>query len=230
MRIEKTHNNLHAIPVILLTLAALAATLWLGANLTGCSDKQNPPQISGTLLSTPKPLENFQLTDHNGKRFDKENTKGHWTFAFFGYTSCPDVCPATLFQFKQIASRLKKTGAAARNTQFVLVSVDPEWDTEKQLEEYIHYYHKGFIALTGTHEQIKSLSSQLGIFYIRVNPKDNRTEPKIDNGDQEDYLIDHSAAIILLDPDSKLHAVFGMPHSAEKITADFLKIRKYFED
>ena len=149
---------------------------------------------------------------------------------FFGYTSCPDVCPATLFQFKQIASRLEKAGAAIRNTQFVLVSVDPERDTEKQLEKYIHYYHKDFIALTGTHEQIKSLGSQLGIFYIRVNPKDARTEPKIDNGSQENYLIDHSAAIILLDPDSKLHAVFGMPHSAEKITADFLKIREYFED
>ena len=230
MRIKKTHNNFHTIPVIFLTLAALTITLLLGANLTGCSDKKNPPQISGTLLSTPKPLENFQLTNHNGKHFDKENTKGHWTFLFFGYTSCPDVCPATLFQFKQIASRLEKTGAAAQNTQFILVSVDPERDTEKQLEEYIHYYHKDFIALTGTHEQIKSLSSQLGIFYIRVTPKGTRMEPKIDNGSKEDYLIDHSAAIILLDPDSKLHAVFGMPHSAEKITADFLKIRKYFED
>ncbi|MCK4951586.1 MAG: SCO family protein [Gammaproteobacteria bacterium] len=220
MHIKKVHGNSNTIQVIFLTLAM---ALWLGANLAGCTDQRHPPQISGTLLPEPKPLEPFQLTDHKGKRFDKENTKGYWTFIFFGYTSCPDVCPATLFQFKQIASRLEKTGVAAQNTQFVLVSVDPERDSEKHLEKYIHYYHKDFIALTGSHEQIKALASQLGIFYMR-NISQN------DGNSSENYLIDHSAAIMLLDPDSKLHALFGAPHSAEKITADFLKIREHFEN
>lgn len=123
-----------------------------------------------------------------------------------------------MFQFKQIASRLEETEASAQDTQFILVSVDPERDSGKQLEEYVHYYHKDFIGLTGTHEQIKAFAMQLGIYYMRVTPKDN----------DENYLIDHNAAIILLDPDSKLHAIFGMPHSAEKITDDFLKIKEYF--
>lgn len=216
MPINKAHVHSSTIPVVFLALTALAASLLLGTNLSGCSDKQQPPQISGTLLPEPRPLEPFQLIDHNGRRFDKESTNGKWTFLFFGYASCPDVCPTTLFQLKSIASRLDKLKGAARNTQFVLVSVDPERDSVEQLEKYIHYFHKDFIALTGKSAQIKSFASQLGIFYeIRST------------GD--DYLIDHSTAIILLDPDSKLQALFGAPYSAEIITADFLKIKGHYE-
>lgn len=202
--------------------------LWLSASLIGCSDTQPPLTISGTLLPEPKALEAFQLTDHRGNPFTREDTKGKWTFIFFGYTHCPDVCPTTLFQFKKIASLLDKTEGATQNTQFVLVSVDPERDTPEYLEKYIHYYHKDFIALTGMHEQIKALASQLGIFYMRAASKEIDTMRN--DEDNENYLIDHSVAIILLDPDSKLHALFGAPHSAKKITDDFLKIRKNFEN
>lgn len=180
------------------------------------------PEISGTLLPIPKPLETFQLTDHQGQRFGIEQLKGHWSFLFFGYTHCSDICPTTLLMFKNINSKLERKPDAIDNVKFILVSLDPGRDSTEHLKQYIQNYHEDFIALTGKPEQIKQFATQSWIYYIHNEAESNSN----DNSGDRDYLIDHSAAILLLNPSGEIHAIFGAPHDAEKITADFIKIRE----
>jgi protein SCO1/2 len=100
----------------------------------------------------------------------------------------------------------------------LFVSVDPQRDTPDRLAEYVAYFDPDFMGVTGDPEQLRTLTRQLGILYLKT-PGDN----------EEDYLIDHSAGIILFDPQGKFHALFNVPHDADKIAGDFLKIRDYYE-
>lgn len=209
MRLNKTLLSILA----LLTITTIA---WLGMRSSDTSNNKMPPQISGTLFPIPKPIKPFQLTDHRGQRFETGHLKGHWSFLFFGYTHCSDICPTTLLMFKNINSKLEKIPDTIHNTQFILVSLDPERDSVEHLEKYIHSYHQDFIGLTGKQEQIKQFSSQFGIYYSR---------DKIRGNSLDDYLIDHSSAIVLINPNSEIQAIFTAPHHVEKITADFVRIR-----
>ena len=186
--------------------------------LAACS-RPEPPQLGlGTLLPSAKPVTEFQLTDHRGQPFTLENLKDNWTFAFFGYTHCPDVCPTSMSILAQVQRKLEQQDGLDRLPQVVFVSVDPERDSTELLSQFVPYFHPDFIGASGdTHNTLK-LSRQLGILY-----------GKAEDSAADNYLVDHSAAIILLDPDAALRAVFGIPHDADLIASDFLAIKDYYE-
>lgn len=215
------------ITLSILALSVIIVTGWAGFHFSGPMSHQPPPEISGTLLPTPKPLKPFQLTDHRGQSFRIEHLKGHWSFLFFGYTHCPDVCPTTLLTFKAIHSKLKEMPGTIDDIQFILVSLDPERDSVEYLKQYIQNVHPDFIALTGKTEQIKQFADQSWIYYLR-----DKSNSDGSNGDSSDkssinnYLIDHSATIVLLNPNGEIHAIFAAPHHAEKIINDFINIRE----
>jgi len=196
--------------IILLLLAA--------ALLSACSPPEPPQLQQATLLPSPKPIAAFNLTDQKGERFTLDDLKGHWTFAFFGYTHCPDVCPTSLGMLAQVMRSLEKTTPPEQMPQGLFVSVDPQRDTPETLAKYVAYFYPEFIGATGDSAQIDALTHQLGVLYIRKQ------------GDSAgDYLFDHSAAIVLLDPDGRYHALFNVPHDPEKIASDFVQIRNYYE-
>jgi len=186
--------------------------------LAACS-KPAPPQLShGTLLPSAKPVADFQLTDHRGQPFTLENLRDNWTFAFFGYTHCPDVCPTSMAMLAQVQRKLEQQDGLDKLPQVVFVSVDPERDTTALLSQFVPYFHPGFIGASGDQQNTLSLTRQLGILYGKTG------DSAADN-----YLVDHSAAIILLDPDGAFRAVFGVPHDADLIANDFLAIKNYYE-
>lgn len=192
----------------------LLATVLLGA----CSPPE-PPQLQlATLLPSAKPVADFNLVNHREEVFTLGSLKGHWTFAFFGYTHCPDVCPTSLAMLAQVMDRLREIRPAATLPQGLFVSVDPQRDTPETLAGYVPYFDPDFTGVTGDAGQIKTLTRQLGILYL-----------KSDGENAADYLIDHSAAIILFDPQGRFHALFNVPHDADKIASDFLLIRDYYE-
>ncbi len=192
----------------------LVATVLLSA----CS-KPEPPQLSqGTLLPAARPLTDFQLTDHRGQPFTLENLKDNWTFAFFGYTHCPDVCPTSMSTLAQLRRQLEQQDALQRLPQVVFISVDPERDTTELLSEFVPYFHPDFIGARGDAQNTRTLTRQLGILYA-----------KAEGSAAENYLVDHSAAIILLDPDGAFRAVFNVPHDPLLIANDFLAIKRYYE-
>jgi len=192
----------------------LLATVLLGA----CSPPPPPQLKQATLLPSPKPVADFNLINHKGEPFTLASLEGHWTFAFFGYTHCPDVCPTSLAMLARVMKKLRETRPDDTLPQGLFVSVDPQRDTPATLATYVPYFDPDFTGVTGDPEQIKILTRQLGILYL-----------KADGGGEDDYLIDHSAAIILFDPQGKFHALFNVPHDADNIADDFLRIRDYYE-
>jgi protein SCO1/2 len=202
-----------------LAVAALCAGLWVGYMASRSQSTSPPMNMNATLLPQPKTLHPFQLIDHNQQPFGTEQLQGQWTFIFFGYTHCPDVCPAALFMFQGVHKQLQGHPDILKNTRFTLVSVDPQRDTPQHLGEYVHYYHPDFIGITGEEKEIRNLSRQVGAFYMRN-----------DEDESDNYQVDHSASILLFDPLGRLYSLFSPPHQSQSITSDYLAIRNYYEE
>jgi len=186
--------------------------------LSACSQPQPPQLKQGTLLPSAKAIADFQLTDQHGKPFTRNNLMGKWSFAFFGYTHCPDVCPTSLSMLAQVMKKLEQNDNLDTKPQVVFVSVDPERDTPELLAQYLPYFNPDFIGVTGDPQQLLLLTRQIGIMYGKA-PGDNA----------DNYLVDHSASIILFDPDGNFLALFGMPHDPDLIAQDFVAIKNHYE-
>lgn len=201
----KTH---HIIVLVIAALLAAVVGFW-----TGSLDKEQSVLISGTdMRSAPRALPPFELTDHNGKNLDNARLKGHWTLFFFGYTHCPDICPTTMAMLKETMANYTAQGGNTTDWQVIFVSVDPERDTPEQLASYVTYFNKDFLGATGKPEQIAVLTRSLGILYMKVENPDN----------PENYLVDHSASIIAVDPQGREAAVLSAPHQPVNLAHDML--------
>ncbi|MEE9493951.1 MAG: SCO family protein [Gammaproteobacteria bacterium] len=177
-----------------------------------------PPELTqATLLPEGRAIQPFQLSTGSGEAFTLENLKGHWSFLFFGYTHCPDICPTTLQDLAASIKIMASTPSSTMIPQVVFISVDPERDNGQQLSDYVQYFNNDFIGVTGSENELLALSRQLGIIYARVEEKSS-----------EDYLVDHSAALLLFDPEGHFRAVFGAPHKADNIAHDLPLIQAWY--
>jgi len=165
------------------------------------------------LLDPPRSLTPFHLNAGDNNPFTLEQLKGKWTFLFFGYTSCPDVCPTTLTEMATMSKLLAKS-TEPNTIQFVFISVDPERDTPEHLKNFVAYFNKTFIGATGTIDQINTLTRQIHIKHRRLKEQGN------------DYLVEHSADILLFNPQARLFARFPAPHYSEEISSLFNEILK----
>lgn len=165
---------------------------------------------SGVLLKQPRELRSFQLGRADGGSFDERDFQGHWSLVFAGFTHCPDICPSTLALLNTVSSRLAEAG---KPVQVVFVSVDPERDTPVVMRGYVGYFDPSFIAITGPEDQLSILMSSLGLIYVKVP------------GDVEgSYTMDHSAALVLINPEGRIAGYFAPPHRIEALTADLARV------
>lgn len=183
--------------------------------------KQNniPKDLIAVLRQHVIPLKTFTLTDNNEQDFKNINLENKWSFVFFGYTHCPDICPTTLVSLKHIYKALKKYPQAAKNMQVIFVSVDPVRDNAKDLDKYVKYFNKDFIALTGTEKSINHFTKQFSAAYFKEKPTASG-----------EYLISHASSIFLVDPKTNVIASFSPPHDTATITTQYLKIHAMFND
>ena len=200
---------------LLVIIALLSATLgiWISQNLLW--EKQLPQDLDTTFLPQGKALPEFKLIDQDEHEFDLSKLRGKWSFMFFGYTNCPDICPITLKVMEQAWQRIPPE--LHKDSQMIFVSVDRERDTPEKLKSYVQYFDKDFIGITGEAAQLDLLTRQLGILYGFEDPAPGSDE----------YLVNHSAQIVLIDPGTKLRAVFSPPHEGIKIADTFQKIREF---
>lgn len=176
------------------------------------------PEPAGQLRSVTEfrdsdPLPAFRL---NGPKGDFTNTQlmGRWTFIFFGYTQCPDVCPTALSLMLNVRKEL--LGKSAVQLPVVtFVSVDPRRDTRELLDQYMTAFDPSFVGLRGNDEELMPLLKNLGVFYQRHDDKDKKN-----------YTVDHSTGIYLVDPKGRLAAVFSSPQEAKQMADDFGRIAK----
>jgi len=203
----------------LLVLALLVLLLGVGSGLlllqSGPPTGDQPPiQLeSGTLIPQTRPMAPFTLTDHRGHPFTDASVQGRWHLLSFGYTHCPDICPTTLAMLARLDDRLRQQ-APDIDIRTAFVSIDPERDTEAVLADYVPYFNPDFVGVTGNPQDIEKLTGQLGVLYQRVE------------GEQSEmgYLMDHSASIILLNPQGEFQALFSAPHQVEAMARDLLSL------
>ena len=197
----------------ILTVASAVVAAVLG--LAAASYFLRPPGVqikSGTLLSQPRQLPDFSLVRDNGQSYTLSSLKGHWTLVFPGFTSCPDVCPTTLAFLKTLAAKLDSEGL---KLDVLFVSVDPERDTPERLASYVHYFNPKFIGATAKEPELGRFAQTMGIAYTKV-PGDSPGT----------YTMDHSAALILVDPLGRITAYFTPPHQLDAMNQDLAAIMK----
>ena len=183
-------------------ITAIALGAWLSFKMA------SPPPVPqvATVLPVAGELPEFSLLDHNGDPVGRDVFNGHWSLVFFGFTNCPDICPLTL----QVLSSAKKQLADDGFTplpRIVLVSVDPERDTPEKLAQYIAYFGDDNLGITGDLQDLLKLTNGLGIWFEK-------------SGDGEDYSVDHSAAVLLVNPNGRFKALFGAPHEINNLVHD----------
>ncbi|KPJ95706.1 MAG: hypothetical protein AMJ55_03300 [Gammaproteobacteria bacterium SG8_15] len=176
-----------------------------------------PEELRGLLNKQPVAVPEFKLVDQQNNPFTVERLKGAWTFLFFGYTHCPDVCPTTLTELDNAASRLNELQTPQRKIQYVFISVDPQRDTPELLRDYVSYFGVKFLAATGGEQDLKQLAKPLGIKFERGI------------GTETEYLVNHSSAMLLIDPQARYYAKFRAPHYSEEIVEGFKQIITYAE-
>ncbi|MFK7975319.1 MAG: SCO family protein [Halioglobus sp.] len=159
------------------------------------------------LHQTPRDIGDFALLDHHGKPFTPERLEGQWSLLFFGFTFCPDICPTTMAFLNSFAASLE--GTEAQDTQIIMVSVDPARDTVEQLAIYVPYFNPEFTGVTGEFLDIHRFATALNTPFRKVP------------GQGEDYQVDHSANIVLINPKGDYHGFFKAPLDLAKMKVTY---------
>lgn len=209
-----------------MALAAGLALLATGAFLARHLQGPAPVQTGMVVFDPPTPLPAFQLLDQDERVFGRERLRGRWSFVFFGYTHCPDICPTTLVVLRE-AQRL--IGGADQGIQYVLVSVDPARDTAAVLRRYVAYFHPELIGATGPDAELQRLTKPLGAYYsrepARAGASASAPGAAATPASLPSYEVAHSAAIFLIDPQARLRALFAGPHDAARLAEGFKRLR-----
>ncbi|MBQ4834320.1 SCO family protein [Pseudoalteromonas sp. MMG010] len=188
--------------------------------LSACSNENNPLDVDALVYEKAKPLSDFTLTDQNDSLVTKAAFLGQWNLVFLGYTSCPDICPLTLAKLNNVYKNL----AADYPLQIWFVSVDPKRDTVKKRKLYIDYFNPKFLAVSGEHKDLFPFVRELGLIYA------------IRDTDEDEYLVDHSGSVALVDELGSVRAIFkpefkqgGVPIiNSKELVRDFKKIADYY--
>ncbi len=156
------------------------------------------------------------LIDHKNQPLTQTTLTNQWSFVFFGFTNCPDVCPATFYQLVQVSHLLKKQKPADSPARFYFVSVDPARDKEK-LADYVNYFDPAFVGVTGNVQSIEKFEKQFGAFH--------RYDKKNSSGY---YTVQHSADVFLIAPNGRLTTRFTPPLDINLLVEQFSELVKQY--
>ena len=198
---------------LMVTGMVVLATIF-GVLTANYQQNKAQPDIQGLLWPDPKTLAPFTAVDHESNPFTLTDLLGKWSFLFFGFTHCPDICPVTLAAMDKVHRQLEQP----QNVQTVFISVDPERDTPGRLDKYVTNFNPEFIGLGGSVEQVAGLTGQIGLPYFL-----DKSES------EENYLVDHGSSLFLIDPRGRLVAIFSTPHDNRNITDRFNRIRQFID-
>lgn len=193
---------------ILVALVALVLGLTVNKVLSGKGQGDPTALIDAGIILLPqsRTLPAVKMLDQDGQPVVIDELKGKWSLLFFGYTFCPDICPTTLAQLRQIKSELPKE--AVDKLQVILVSVDPNRDTPQQLKQYLGYFDKDFKGLTASSvEDLQKLANAVSIPFI---PADTS---------KPNYTVDHSGNLAVIGPDGRQRGFIRAPLNNQKLVA-----------
>lgn len=190
---------------VLIALVALVLGLTVNKVLNG-QRQADPTRLLDAgivLLPQPRTVPTISLTDQDGKPIAMNELKDKWSLLFFGYTFCPDICPTTLAQMRELKGLLPE--AARDRVRIVMVSVDPNRDTPQQLKQYLGYFDPAFLGATGELASIQKLANAVSIPFI---PADTS---------KENYTVDHSGNLVVIGPDGTQRGFIRAPLNNQKL-------------
>jgi protein SCO1 len=194
--------------MIVIALAAIAGGIVVSSKLFDRSQELRAAQA----FPEARPLPEFELETAAGEPLTRADLEGKWSLLFFGFTNCPDICPDTLAVLDAVMGDLDTMGRE-RKPQVVFVSVDPERDAGEALSEYVAWFNPDFIGATGSPGALESFTRQLGVVYYLGEP-----------GADGYYSVDHSASVMIVDPQGRLYGRFAPPFERQAIAADLFAL------
>lgn len=171
---------------------------------------QKPYSFNGTVIEPPLPVEDFVLQTGNNQSFRLSEQTGKITLLFFGYTNCPDVCPTTLAEFKQV---YKNLGDDTQSVQFAMITADPERDTPDRMGEFVSFFNPSFIGLSGERSELEKVYKDFGAFI-----------EKQESSSAAGYLVSHTSSVFVLDQETNLRITFPYGTSANEMTDDITQL------
>lgn len=205
---------------LLILIAALAAGLglWAAQRWFGGTRAGAWPQTQAVrLLPQPRELPAFSLRQSDRTQLVPGELKGHWTLVFLGFTHCPDVCPTTLAELAQAQKQWEALPDATR-PRVLFVSVDPDRDTPDRTGEYAHAFHRDTLAATADVPALEAFARGLSLVFMKV--------PAADGAPADQYSVDHSAAMAVLDPQGRMAGVIQPPLQPRAIADDLVALTK----
>lgn len=190
----------------------LAIVIVLGSALLAgifvATKSAEPEELrSARILPVANPIAEFSLLNQFGESITSDVFRGQWDLVFFGFTHCPDICPTTLQTLSSAKHTLADNGATEL-PRIVLVSVDPERDTPDILRRYVEYFGDANLGITGGLDDIGNFASATGIYFQKTQE------------DDDGYSVDHSAAVLAINPEGEFAALFSAPHTVADYVHD----------
>ena len=203
-------------PVGWKSLAAMCAT---GGGLLYMYDMERQRRLesikagpSSGKASIGGPFGNMKLANDDGARWHTDELKGKFALLYFGFTMCPDICPDELEKMAECVDLVEKAG---KTISPVFISIDPERDTVKRVKEYVKEFHPRLIGVTGSVEACKSAAKQYRVYYHKTGDEDG-----------DDYLVDHSIIMYLVDPNGEFVTFYGKNYEAAPMAEAILEQMK----
>lgn len=204
-------NRITLTIIVLLAFAALITGLFVSQHVAR-KNKIDINKFHGTLLRTPREIEQFSLMGADNVPFDNQSLQGKWTIVFFGFTNCGYVCPTTLAELAKVY-RILEDKKVKPMPEIVFISVDPSRDTLEKLGQYAKGFNPHFHAARGEDSAVSKMTHEMGIAYGKLAPSASQ--------DPDNYDVQHSGALILFNPQGELSAFFTTPHQAELLAEDY---------
>ncbi len=200
--------------VILLVAGSLVGSFFYAFTKARVMTRDELRDQGAYLYENPRLIPAFSLQDERAQLLTPQALTGKWNLIFFGFTYCPDICPTTLAQLKLFYQELEPE--VQLDTQVWLASVDPARDTPEQLRSYLEFFHPAFRGITGDFLEIHRFATALNIPFAKVP------------GGGNDYMVDHSANIALVNPQGHSLGFFKAPLDISKLKRSFLTIREHY--
>ena len=201
--------------LILLVALATGAGLWAADYFYDRRRVAGPELQTIRILKPPRELPAFTLQQSDRTQLVPGELRGHWTVVFLGFTYCPDVCPTTLTELSQAQKRWAALPESTR-PRVLFISVDPERDSIEKLGEYAHAFHKDTLAATADIPSLEAFAKSLSLVFIKV--------PAGKDAPLDQYTMDHSAALVVLDPQGRMAGVIQPPFLPKAIAEDLIAL------
>lgn len=206
---------------VVLILAAMILVLAFGLYFgVGHHQKQavdiKSLKVNGTLLQPTKALPDFKLESSLGGSLTQESLKGHWSILFFGFSNCGYVCPTTMSALNKMYQTLQTTLPNQDLPQIIMISVDPDRDSVARMKSYVESFNPHFIGARAPMEAVMPLEQALGVVAVKMEAAQNKNS--------NNYVVNHSAELFLVDKTGHVLAYFPYPPEASSLAQDYTTI------